>query len=224
MDAGVSGCCNSRMVATPTSDQEFFRARGFGQRIGFGRRPALMVIDLTKGFTDPSRALGAPLESQIAAANELLKEAHAMQLPVCFTSVRYDNPDMSDAGLWALKQAGSASLLASGDGHELDPRLARQANDWFIYKKYASCFFGTDLTTRLINAGVDTLLITGTSTSGCVRATAVDACQLGFRPMIVKEGVGDRSASAHEQSLFDLDAKYADVVSLKDCLGYLASL
>lgn len=212
------------MASSPVSDHEFFQARGFGQRLGFGRRPALMVIDLTKGFTDPSRALGAPLESQIAASNQLLAAARTKKLPVCFTSVRYDNPDMSDAGLWALKQAGSASLLASGDGHEVDPRLARHPNDWLIYKKYASCFFGTDLTTRLVNAGVDTLLMTGTSTSGCVRATAVDACQLGFRPMVVKEAVGDRSASAHEQSLFDLDAKYGDVVSLQACLDYLDSL
>lgn len=206
------------------SDEAFFRERGFGRRIGFGRRPALLVIDLTKGFTDPSRALGAPLERQIEAVNQLLAATHAKKLPALFTSVRYDNPDMSDAGLWALKQAGSASLLSSGDGHEVDPRLTRQEDDQIIYKKYASCFFGTDLASRLVNAGVDTLLMTGTSTSGCVRATAVDACQLGFRPMVVKEAVGDRSASAHEQSLFDLDAKYADVVSLQACLDYLASI
>lgn len=141
-----------------------------------------------------------------------------------FTSVRYDNPDMSDAGIWALKQGGTASLLAAGDGHDLDPRLVRGPQDHMIYKKYASCFFGTDLATRLTHAGVDTLLITGTSTSGCVRATAVDACQLGFRPMVVKEAVGDRAQAAHEQSLFDLDAKYADVVTLASCLDYLATL
>jgi nicotinamidase-related amidase len=206
------------------SEEQFFRARGFGQRIGFGRRPALLVIDLTLGFTDSKRPLGSNLDSQVAATNQLIDAAHARTVPVFFTSVRYDSPDMSDAGIWALKQGGAASLLASGDGHVLDPRLARGPNDGMIYKKYASCFFGTDLASRLVNARVDTLLITGTSTSGCVRASAVDACQLGFRPMVVNEGVGDRSAAAHAQSMFDLDAKYADVVALAACLDYLSSI
>jgi maleamate amidohydrolase len=212
------------MTQSPSSEEQFFRARGFGQRIGFGRRPALLVIDLTMGFTDASRPLGSNLDSQVAATNRLIVAAHGKDVPVFFTSVRYDSPDMSDAGIWALKQGGSTSLMASGDGHVLDARLARGPKDAMIYKKYASCFFGTDLATRLVNAGVDTLLVTGTSTSGCVRASAVDACQLGFRPMVVKEAVGDRSAAAHDQSLFDLDAKYADVVDVAACLDYLTSL
>jgi len=93
-----------------------------------------------------------------------------------------------------------------------------------LLKKYASCFFGTDLASRLISRGADTLIITGCTTSGCVRAGAVDALQYGFRPMIVRDAVGDRSIAAHEQSLFDLNAKYGDVVSLEETLAYLASL
>jgi nicotinamidase-related amidase len=103
----------------------------------------------------------------------------------------------------------------------VEPRLEFRKGDSLLVKKYASCFFGTDLVSRLLNRQVDTLIITGCTTSGCVRASAVDACQVGFRPMVVREAVGDRSRSAHEQSLFDFNAKYADVVSLEETLQYL---
>lgn len=209
---------------SPISDLEFFRQRGFGVPIGFGKKPVIVVVDLTKGFTNADRPLGSNLDHQIEATNALLDAAHRHDVPVIFTSVRYDDAQMRDAGIWAIKQKGSASLMADGDGHELDPRLHRTATDAMLYKKYASCFFGTDLASRLTTLGADTVIMTGTSTSGCVRATAVDACQYGFRPMVVKEGVGDRSVAAHEQSLFDLDAKYADVVSLEKTLAYLNAL
>lgn len=206
---------------SPVSEAEFFRERGFGHPIGFGARPALLVVDLTRAFTDAKRPLGADLAGQIEATNALLAMAHRKDIPVIFTSVRYDDAQLRDAGVWALKQKGTASLAAAGDGHEVDPRLDVGPADALIYKKYASCFFGTDLVSRLVTARADTLIIVGTSTSGCVRASAVDACQNGFRPMVVKEAVGDRSVAAHEQSLFDLQAKYADVVSLEDTLAYL---
>ena len=211
-------------LQSPVSDAEFFRERGFGLPIGFGTRPVLLVVDLTKGFTDAQRPLGADLTAQIKATNALLEIAHLKEIPVIFTSVRYDDAQLRDAGVWALKQKGTASLMAAGDGHELDPRLEVGPRDALIYKKYASSFFGTDLISRLITARADTLIIVGTSTSGCVRASAVDACQNGFRPMVVREAVGDRSVSAHDQSLFDLQAKYADVVSLEATLAYLRTV
>ena len=125
----------------------------------------------------------------------------------------YNEADLKDAGIWALKQKGVVTLKAGTDEVEIDPRLDFRPTDSLLVKKYASCFFGTDLVSRLVSRRVDTLIITGCTTSGCVRATAVDAVQNGFRPMVVREAVGDRSAAAHEQSLFDLNAKYADVVS-----------
>jgi maleamate amidohydrolase len=206
------------------SDAEFFAERGFGQRIGFGDRPALIIIDILKAFTDPNAPLGADLEPQVAAITPLLAAAHARGAPVIFSSVRYDDSDVRDAGIWARKMKGVTSLQADGKGWELDPRLDFRKGDIMLYKKYASCFFGTDLVPKLLTASVDTLIITGCTTSGCVRATAVDACQNGFRPMVVREGVGDRSAAAHAQSLFDLDAKYADVVGIEDTLNYLEKL
>lgn len=205
-------------------EAEFFRQRGFGLKIGFGKHPALLVVDIVKAFTDPCRMLGANLDCEVDAINLLLDAAHANRAPVIYSTVSYDDPGLGDAGVWALKQKGSATLIASGDGPELDPRLRRAATDQVLFKKYASCFFGTDLVPRLLRNAVDTLIITGCTTSGCVRASAVDAVQTGFRPMVVREAVGDRSAKAHEQSLFDLDAKYADVVSLDETLAYLARL
>jgi len=212
------------MTDTASQEAAFFEARGFGMKIGFGRHPALLVIDIVKAFTDPDRMLGANLDRQIEATNALLDVAHEKGVPVIYSSVAYDDPGLTDAGVWRLKQKGVATLLAGTDGPELDPRLHFRPGDAMLWKKYASCFFGTDLVSRLLAMGVDTLIMTGCTTSGCVRATAVDCCQTGFRPMVVREGVGDRSQPAHEQSLFDLNAKYADVVSLAETLAYLTAL
>ena len=205
-------------------DEEFFRQRGFGIKIGFGERPALMIIDMIKGFTDPSMPLGAPLESQIEAQRPLLEVAHQRDIPVIFSTVIYEEEDIKDAGVWALKQTGARTLTAGSEAVKIDPRLGLQPKDIVLMKKYASCFYGTDLVARLNSRRIDTLIITGCTTSGCVRATAVDAVQNGFRPMVVREAVGDRSAAAHEQSLFDLNAKYADVVSLDETLQYLKTV
>lgn len=202
-------------------EKEFFRQRGFGQRIGFGQRPAVLVIDFINAFTRPDWLLGASLDPEIAATQLLLNAARAAGAPVIFSTVSYDDADFKDAGIWALKQKGVMTLRANSDGVVLDSRLVRQAGDSLLVKKYASCFFGTDLVARLVSRSIDTLLLAGCTTSGCVRATAVDACQSGFRPMVVQECVGDRSQAAHLQSLFDLDAKYADVVSLEECVNYL---
>ena len=211
-------------MSVAKSEEEFFKERGFGLKMGFGRRPALIVIDLLKAFTDPKRMLGADLDTQIEATRPLLEVAHARNMPVLFSTVRYDDADLRDAGIWSLKQKGTVTLKADTDGWQIDPRLDFRPTDSLLVKKYASCFFGTDLVPRLNSRGVDTLVIAGCTTSGCVRATAVDAVQNGFRPMVVREAVGDRSRPAHEQSLFDLDAKYADVVSLEETLQYLRTV
>ena len=205
-------------------DEEFFRQRGFGQKIGFGERPALIVIDMIKAFTKPDMPLGANLDSQLAAQAPLIDVAHERDIPVIFSTVIYHDRDLKDAGIWALKMKGTLSLKAGTDATDVDPRLDMQDNDSLLVKKYASCFFGTDLVPRLMSQRVDTLIITGCTTSGCVRATAVDAVQNGFRPIVVREAVGDRSVSAHEQSLFDLNQKYADVCSLDETLQYMKTV
>jgi maleamate amidohydrolase len=206
--------------APSNPEKEFFEQRGFGHRIGFGMRPALLVIDMIAAFTNPEASLGACLDREIIGTVRLLQAARMHGIPVLFSTVSYDDEELSDAGIWALKQKGLTTLRTGSLGVEIDSRLERRRGDSLIVKKYASCFFGTDLSSRLTSRGIDTLVIAGCTTSGCVRATAVDACQTGFRPMVVRECVGDRSAVAHEQSLFDLDAKYADVVALSEVLSY----
>jgi nicotinamidase-related amidase len=213
-----------RVVTSGKEDEEFFRQRGFGIKIGFGERPALIIIDMLKGFTDSTMPLGANLDMQIEAQKPLLKIAHERDIPVIFSTVMYEEAEAKDAGLWGIKMKGSLTLTAGSEAVKIDPRVGMQPKDILLVKKYASCFFGTDLVPRLNSRRVDTLIITGCTTSGCVRATAVDAVQNGFRPMVVREAVGDRSVAAHEQSLFDLNAKYADVVSLDETLQYLKTI
>jgi maleamate amidohydrolase len=208
-------------TSTPPSDAEFFKQRGFGQKLGFGQRPALLIVDMAKAFTNPAMTLGSNLDSQIEAIQALLRAAHDRDVPVIFSTVSYEDENLKDAGVFGMKQKGSSTLRAGTEGVQIDSRLEFRKSDSLLVKKYASCFFGTDLVSRLLVRQVDTLIITGCTTSGCVRASAVDACQIGFRPMVVREAVGDRSQAAHEQSLFDLNAKYADVVSLDETLNYL---
>ncbi|CAN5604693.1 N-carbamoylsarcosine amidohydrolase [soil metagenome] len=202
-------------------DERLFSERGFGRIIGFGQSPALLVIDLVRGFTDPALPLGAPLDDVLAATRQLLGACRKRGVPVFFTSVAYEEQDLADAGIWAKKMAGLMTLRAGMPEVEVDPRLGRRDDEPLLYKKYASAFFGTDLLTRLNTRRVDTLLRAGCTTSGCVRATAVDGVQHGLRVMVPREAVGDRAQAPHVQSLFDLHAKYADVIGLADALTYL---
>ncbi len=139
-----------------------------------------------------------------------------------FFTIRYDDEQFTDAGVWIRKVSALRTLLASTGGSEIDGRLRREATDDLIVKKYASCFFGTDLLSRLVSRGVDTLILTGCTTSGCVRATAVDACQLGFRAIVAREAVFDRLPASHEQSLVDIQLKYGDVMSVDETAAAMA--
>ena len=205
-------------------DEKLFRDRGFKGRMGFGTSPALVIVDMQKGFTNPDAPLGSNLDSQIAATVPLLEVAHRRNIPVFFSVCVYDDPELKDAGVWINKIKGLDTLRAGTVNVEIDERLDRRPGDTVLRKRYASCFFGTDLVSRLAAARIDSLIITGCTTSGCVRATAVDSCQSGFKPIVVREAVGDRSAQAHDQSLFDLDNKYADVLSLNEVLPYLEGI
>lgn len=209
-------------MSEPSPDStEFFEARGFGRTIGFGSRPALVVIDMINAFTDPEMPLGSDLDPVVDELTPLLHSARQADIPVLFTTVGYDE-GLADAGVWFLKQRALTTLMLGSPAVEVDSRLQPAPGEQVILKKYASAFFGTDLASRLTSAGVDTVLIAGCTTSGCVRATAVDAVQLGYRPMVVREAVGDRSPAAHDQALFDLRQKYADVVSVRETIDYVS--
>lgn len=200
------------------------RERGLTQKMGFGKRPTVLVVDFMRAFTDPSLPFGSDLDGPVAQTARLLEAARECGLPIIFTSTAYDDADFADAGVWRIKVPASETLRTGTPEVELDPRLERRSGEGLVWKKYASAFFGTDLATRLTTAGADTVLLAGCTTSGCVRATAVDGLQHGFRVMVVREGVGDRAPAAHEQSLFDMDAKYADVVSIDEVVDYVEGL
>ena len=202
------------------SDQEMYAQRGFGNKVGFGERPALLIIDFIKGFTDTNCPLGSNLDKELAATKQLLDEFRSQNLPVHFTTTVYDEA-MVSAGVFVKKVPSLAHLKSGSNWVEIDDRLAPVSGEVVWTKQYASAFFGTALASALTAQKIDTLIVTGCTTSGCVRASAVDSCQHGFLTNVVKDCVGDRSASAHEANLFDLNAKYADVVSLVDAINYL---
>lgn len=197
-------------------ERQLLSKKGFAQPMEFGRKPALIVVDFMNAFTNPDLPLGSAADSQIDETNRLIDAAHATGVPVFFSAVIYDEPDFRDAGVWARKMKGITTLRAGTPEAELDSRLHRLPTDPLIIKKYASSFFGTDLASRLHHRKADTLVIAGCSTSGCVRATAVDACQNGYRPIVAREAVADRSPSAHAQSLLDIETIYGDVVSVDE--------
>lgn len=197
---------------------------GYGERIGFGERPALVAVDIIRAFTEPTYRFVCEMDVQIKNNNCIIRAARPKSVPILFTTVWYDDPDLRDAGIWGIKLKGAEDLRYGTPAVEVDPRLEREAGDAVLMKKYASGFFGTDLSARLNALRVDTVIITGASTSGCVRATAVDAIQNGYRPIVVSDGVGDRWQSAHEQALYDLHAKYADVVDTNTVVTYLDGL
>ena len=194
---------------------------GFGGRGGFGRRPALVVIDMTLGFTDPESPLSCDLEGPVSEIQKLLEAARQAEIPVVFTTVAFRESDKLTAAAFIDKVPALLTLEAGTRWAEIDPRIAPRETEPVLNKLFASGFFGTGLSSLLTAAGVDTLIITGASTSGCVRATAVDALQYGFRPVVPREAVGDRSPDAHEANLYDVDAKYGDVVRAQEVLDYL---
>jgi|HigsolmetaAR203D_1030402.scaffolds.fasta_scaffold00269_19 nicotinamidase-related amidase len=208
-------------------EERFFEEKGFARRIGFGRQPAVVVVDMQVAFTDhrdPAMLLASDADRAIEETNRILDAAHQSGIPVFFSMTSYEDEQLRDAGVWALKVQGNHLLREGTRAVELNPEIRRSDGDMVIRKKYPSAFFGTDLASRLAALGVDTIIITGVSTSGCVRATAVDGISGGFRPMVVREAVADRSRAAHEQSLFDLHAKYADVVGVEEVLTYFRQM
>ncbi len=201
----------------------FYAEKGFANRIGFGRKPALLIIDFIKGFTDSTCPLGANFDSQVITTGRLLSIFRNKNLPVHFTTTVYDEA-MISAGVFIKKVPSLRFLRQGSEWVEIDKRLTPVAGEVVWQKQYASAFFGTSLSSALMAQSVDTILIAGCTTSGCIRATAVDSCQHGFRTIVVRQCVGDRLESAHEANLFDLDAKYADVVNVEEVFKYLDSL
>ncbi len=197
---------------------------GFHGQAGFGRNPALIVIDVNVGFTDPASPLVCDLEDVVGAIGELLDASRTAQIPIVYTTVEYSKGDQVAAKAFIDKIPVLTTLAAGSPWVEIDPRIAPGPGEPVLKKLFASSFFGTPLQALLTAHDVDTLIVTGASTSGCVRATVVDAIQHAFRPVVPREAVGDRNSDAHEANLYDIDAKYGDVVPLAAALEYLAAI
>ncbi len=204
-------------------DQANLRGGFYGQ-LTLGAHPALLVIDFQRGFTEPGFSpLASDCDSAIAATNRVIAAMRARRAPVIFTTVGYQ-ANLSDAGSWLKKCPSLATQIQGSPQCALDPRLQRDAGqgDTVLHKTQASAFFGTALAGILAAQKIDTLVIAGATTSGCVRASAVDAMQYGYLPFVVRDCVADRSQQQHDSNLVDLASKYAEVVSVDDMLALLA--
>ena len=195
----------------------------FENRIGFGRRPALILIDFVQAYFDKSCALYAGVEDALASALRLRDAARDAKIPIIYTNVVY-HPSMLDGGRFTQKTMPLENFVA---GHPMGawPEGLEPADDEFVISKhYPSAFFGTSLASMLTAMGIDTVILTGLSTSGCVRASCVDCSSHGFIPIVVEQAVGDRHEAPHRANRFDMNAKYGDVVNENEAMDYINGL
>lgn len=211
---------HDRTTETASAD---YRRAGFNERLGFGERPALIVVDMCRAYFEPGSPLDTGRPEVIEACKELVGSARAASIPVLWTRVELQ-PGGADGGVFRRK-APVLAVFERGNG-ELGnwiDQLEPASDEVVVTKQYASGFFDTDLLDALTERGIDTAIICGVSTSGCVRATALDACQNGLVPIVVAEACGDRNRAIHDANLFDLDNKYADVEPLDSVLSSIGA-
>jgi maleamate amidohydrolase len=208
---------------TDREAREVYAAARLGQSVTLGSRPAVLVVDFSCGFTDPECALGSDMTEAVEATKRLLDRTRAKGLPVVFTTIGYE-PSLKDGGLWLQKVPSLGDLQIGGRWVEIDPRLEPREDETIVLKKGASAFFGTNLPSILVTQRVDSVILCGATTSGCIRATAIDLLQYGYPTLVPRECVADRAQAPHEANLFDIQAKYADVASLDEVLEYVESV
>jgi maleamate amidohydrolase len=212
-----------RICRVTSQIDEIYDKAGFGHPVRRGARPAVLVVDFSYGFTDPQYPTGADMTEQVLATRRLLDAARSAGAPVLYTTVAYDGGQRA-ALPWLQKAPGLAALRPGTRLVEIDARVAPADEDTVLVKTGASAFFGTPLAGILAGLRVDTLIVTGATTSGCVRASVVDAVQYGYPVLVPRECVADRAQGPHEANLFDMQQKYADVVGLDDVLDHIGSL
>jgi nicotinamidase-related amidase len=206
------------MLAAMDDLRTDYATAGFRGRLGFGERPAVLVVDIVRAYLEPDSPLYAGVEDAVTSAARVVDAAREAGVPVIFTRVEFA-PGGADGGVF-YRKVPSLRVLDAGSPLAEFPEAPRpRADEIVVTKQYASAFFGTSLASTLTAMGVDTVVVVGLSTSGCVRASAVDALQHGFVPIVVRDAVGDRDPRPHEANLFDLDAKYADVVGEADVVS-----
>lgn len=200
--------------------KKLYSERGFQKRLGFGKQPALLIIDLAVAWTHPEYPLGSDLSNVVEDTKDLLVRFREKGMMVVFTGIAYER-NVDELGLLAKKTPAVVDVKLGTHATEIDPRIKPVDGEIVIYKKAPSAFFGTNLSSILTCRRIDTIIVTGCVTSTCIRATVMDGFSYGFRPIIPRECVGDRAPGPHEWSLFDIDAKCGDVVSKAEVLKYL---
>ena len=211
------------MPAGMEDKHRIYEQAELGGRVGFGDRAAVVVVDFQRCFVDPSIPGGGDFADAIDATARLLAAGRSHGVPIVYTVVAYDDP-ARDAGRFIDKCPTLKYAVAGTEMVEIDDRLDRRPDEAVIVKQYASAFFGTALASYLTGVGADTVILAGCTTSGCVRATAVDAMQSGFRTILPRQCVADIATEPHEANLFDIDSKYGDVVELDVVLEALPAL
>jgi maleamate amidohydrolase len=197
--------------------------KAYDNRVGFGSRPALLLIDFCQAYFEPGNALYSEVDDAIASALRVRAAARAAGVPVVLTNVVY-HPTGFDGGRFFEKAMPLKNFVKGSPMGAWGPGLAPFDDELVVSKQYPSAFFGTSLASTLTAAGVDSVILTGLTTSGCVRATCVDAMSHGFRTAVVSEACGDRHEGPHNANLFDMNAKYADVVSEAETIAFLETL
>jgi maleamate amidohydrolase len=200
--------------------QDVYERSGIGTRVGFGSAPALVIVDFQNGFTDPASPVGGDVSDAVLATAELLTAARRASLPIAYTAVGFD-ASLRDGATWLRKMPGLGELVEGTHWCEIDERVAPLAGEPVWVKRASSAFFGTPIIPFLTAARVDTLMVCGCVTSGCVRATTIDSVSWGYRTIVPLECVADRASGPHEWNLFDIDSKYADVMALSEVLGHV---
>lgn len=202
------------------TDDEIYGQQQFGQETGFGRLPALLIVDFVNGFTDPHVLGGGNIPEAVVATAPLLAFFRARGLPAVFTRIVYAD-DGSDAGLWCEKVPRLRKLTDAAYTSQVVDTLAPRSGEFVVRKTQASAFFGTHLAGYLVSKGVDTLVIAGCTTSGCVRATVIDAMSMNYRTIVATDCVGDRALGPHDANLFDMKQKYSDLLAGAEIIAAL---
>lgn len=198
-------------------------ANVYGNKIGFGKKPALILIDFVEAYFDKNCDLYADVEDALASAKRILEAARKAGILVVYTNVVYHKSGVN-GGRFYQKAMPLKNFVEGSPMGEWPKGLVPREDELVVSKQYPSAFFATSLASTLTAAGVDSVILTGLTTSGCVRASCVDACSHGFIPIVVDEACGDRHEDPHKANLFDMNAKYADVVSEKEAIDYLTNL
>ena len=202
------------------SERGIYQKQGFGNSSGIGQRPALLIIDFVNGFANPDQFGGGNIGEAIDNTRGLLVEARALDLPIAYTRVVYAD-DGSDAGVFTLKAPALTQLTEKAFGSQIVDQLQPVGGEYIVRKTQPSAFFGTNLTAWFVSRGVDTVIVTGCTTSGCVRASVIDSMSYNFRTVVASDCVGDRALGPHDANLFDMEQKYADLMTSSEIIEVL---